>query len=126
MSLTEVIRDPNPLRAVFSEYHDWCSITGMFMLRKGDWKLVKYLGYCSQLFDLGNDPREAVDLGSSPDHRDIVATMEAEPGKIADVEVLNARAFAEQARKIERYGGRQAILQAENLGYTPAPQVEFT
>ena len=52
--------------------------------------------------------------------------MEAELGKIADVEALNARAFADQARKIDRHGGREAILQAEDLGYTPPPQVEFT
>ena len=126
MALTDVIRTPDPLRPVFSEYHDWCSITGMFMLRKGDWKLVKYPGYASQLFDLGSDPHEALDLGSSPDHRHVVALMEAELGKIVDAEALNARAFADQARKIDRYGGREAILKAEDLGYTPPPQVEFT
>ena len=125
MALTDVIRNPNPARPVFSEYHDWCSITGMFMLRKGDWKLVKYPGYSSQLFDLRNDPHEAVDLGLSPDHRDVVAMMEAELGKIADVEALNDRAFADQTRKIERYGGRDAILQAEDLGYTRPPQAAF-
>ena len=121
MALTDVIRSPNPLRPVFSEYHDWCSITGMFMLRRGDWKLVKYPGYPSQLFNLGNDPHEAVDLGAAPEHRDVVAMMEAELGKIADAEALNDRAFADQARKIERYGGRDAILRAEDLGYTPPP-----
>ena len=122
MALTDVIRNPDPLRPAFSEYHDWCSVTGMFMLRKGDWKLVKYPGYASQLFDLGSDPHEALDLGSSPDHRHVVASMEAELGKIADAEALNARAFADQARKIDSYGGREAILKAEDLGYTPPPQ----
>ena len=126
LALTDVIRNPNPQRPAFSEYHDWCSITGMFMLRKGDWKLVKYPGYPSQLFDLGNDPHEAVDLGSSPEHRDVIATMETELGKIADVEAVNARAFADQARKIERYGGREAILRAEDLGYTPPPRAGVT
>ena len=123
-ALTDVIRDPDPARPVFSEYHDWCSITGMFMLRQGDWKLVQYPGYASQLFDLGHDPRETVDLGSSPDHRDVLAMMEAKLATIADVDEINARAFADQARRIERCGGRDAILEAEDLGYTPPPQVE--
>ena len=120
-SLTEIIRNPNGDRAVFSEYHDWSSITGMFMVRKGDWKLVRYPGYPSQLFDLRNDPHEMVDLGASPNHRDVAAMMEAELAKIVDVEEVNDRAFADQARKIQRYGGREAILRSEDLGYTRPP-----
>ena len=33
---------------------------------------------------------------------------------------------SDQARKIDRYGGRETILQAEDLGYTPPPHAEFT
>ncbi len=120
-ALTDIIRHPNGDRAVFSEYHDWSSITGMFMLRKGDWKLVRYPGYPSQLFDLRNDPHEMVDLGTSPDHRDLAATMEAELAKIVDVEAVNERAFADQARKIRYHGGREAIMRSKDLGFTRPP-----
>ena len=120
-SLAEIIQHPHGDRAVFSEDHDWSSITGMFMLRKGDWKLVRYPGYPSQLFDLRNDPYEMTDLGASPDHRNVAAMMDAELAKIVDAEAVNARAFADQARKIEHYGGREAILRSEDLGYTRPP-----
>lgn len=120
-SLAEITRNPGGDRAVFSEYHDWSSITGMFMVRKGDWKLVRYPGYPSQLFDLRNDPHEMVDLSASPDHRDVAATMEAELAKIVDVDEVNDRAFADQARKIRHYGGREAILRSEDLGFTRPP-----
>ena len=56
----------------------------------------------------------------------MLAAYEAPPTDPAMAEALNARAFADQARKIDRYGGREAILRAEDLGYTPPPQAEFT
>ncbi len=120
-SLMEVIQDPNENRPVFSEYHDWSAITGMFMLRKGDWKIVRYPGYPSQLFNMKNDPHERVDLGASPDHLGIRAEMEAALAKVVDVDAVNAQAFADQAVKIEQHGGRAAILRAEDLGYTRPP-----
>ena len=47
--------------------------------------------------------------------------MRGYPAKIVDVETVNRRAFADQARKIERYGGREAILRSEDLGFTRPP-----
>ena len=55
-SLADRFAKPDADRAVFSEYHDWSSITGMFMLRTRDWKIVRYPGYDDQLFDMRTRP----------------------------------------------------------------------
>jgi len=125
-SLSKIIETPDPERAAFSEYHDWCSITGMFMLRKGEWKLVEYPGYAPQLFNLRDDPHEMYDLAQRPEHHDRLTSMKAELAKIVDIDAVNQRAFADQAIKIENQGGREAILKAEEFGYTPPPNAGAT
>jgi hypothetical protein len=42
-----------------------------YMVRTGDWKYVLYENFRPQFFDLRNDPKELVDLGTSPDHDQI-------------------------------------------------------
>jgi choline-sulfatase len=91
------------------------------MLRKGRWKYVYYVGSRPQLFDLEADPHEARDLGDDPGHAAIRAELEAELRRILDPEAVDARAFADQERKIAEHGGAEAILQRGDFGYTPAP-----
>ena len=120
-SLMDIIKHPDHDRSVFSEYHDWGSITGMFMLRKGDWKVICYPGYASQLFNLNNDPYEQLDLAANGKYKDVLDWMEAELSKIGNIESVNDKAFADQAIKIRAYGGYEEILKAEDLGYTRPP-----
>lgn len=120
-ALTRIIENPDPERAVFSEYHDWSSVTGMFMLRKGDWKLVRYAGYAPQLFNLKNDPEERVDLADDPVYETVMALMNDALLEIADVDELNRQAFEDQAAKIARHGGREAIMAIPEQGFTPPP-----
>ena len=120
-SLTLINDSMYPERVVFSEYHDWSSVTGMFMLRKAHWKLVYYVGYPSQLFNLENDPEENNDLGIDPQFRHILVKMEEALRRILDMEAINKIAFADQAEKIKAHGGREAILKLEDLAYTQPP-----
>ena len=120
-SLPSIANSDYGQRAVFSEYHDWSAITGMFMLRKAGWKLVYYPGYEPQLFDLDNDPRERLDLGTSPQFREIRQALEQSMRRIVDMEAINDQAFSDQAEKIRIHGGRNAILEMEDLAYTPPP-----
>jgi len=108
-------------RCVLSEYHDGGSITGMFMVRVGDWKYNAYPGYPPELYDLANDPHEAHDLGESPEHADVRAMCAAKLAEICDVDAVNAQAFADQEAKIAELGGRQAILDSPNYDFTPIP-----
>jgi len=80
----------------FSEYHDSSMNTGSFMLRRGDWKYIVYVGFPAQLFDLDEDPWEVRDLaGSRPD---VVAAMDAALREVVDYEAVDARVKAYDRR----------------------------
>ena len=71
-------RDTDKTRPVYVEYctddvPDW---SGGFAVQQravvvGDFKLIYYHGYPSQMFDLARDPFETNDLIKNPEHRDI-------------------------------------------------------
>jgi choline-sulfatase len=120
-SLFQLARQEVSDRVVFSEYHAVGATAGIYMLRKGRWKYVHYVGHQPQLFDLEVDPQEANDLGESPAHATVRAELEEELRNILDPEAVNARAFADQERKIALHGGPEAIKNRGDFGYTPAP-----
>jgi choline-sulfatase len=121
-SLFDIANEPDDeQRVVFSEYHAVGSITGMFMIRKGRWKLVHYEDYEDQLFDLETDPDEVIDLASDPAHDAIRAELEADLRSICDPAEVTERAFGDQAQRIAQHGGAEAIKARGDFGYTPAP-----
>ena len=89
------------------------------MARHDRWKLVAYPGYPSQLFDLVSDPEETRDLGQDPDYAQVIAEMTSRLTAITDPAKTNARAFADQAGRIEELGGREAILARQNYDHSP-------
>jgi arylsulfatase K len=79
----------HPARAI-SEYHSNMQNTGSFMLRQGDWKLILYVGYEPQLFNLKDDPDELVNCSET--HPDILAAMGARLRQTTDYEATDAKA----------------------------------
>ncbi len=120
-SLFDIIDDPDPERAVLSEYHAVNARTGHFMLRKGTWKYVRYLDARPQLFDLAADPGERVDLGDDPAFAATRATLERELRTIVSPEDTSDLAFRDQAEVIRAHGGEAAILGSEDIPHTPVP-----
>lgn len=120
-SLFEVLQKPNERRIIFSEYHAAASITGSYMIRKGKWKYVHYVGMTPQLFDMDADPFEAVDLGESAEHAPVRAELEAELRRIVDPEGASTLAFEDQAAMLAQYGGSDEVLKRGDYGYSPAP-----
>ncbi|MBT3361343.1 MAG: sulfatase-like hydrolase/transferase [Rhodospirillales bacterium] len=120
-SLFRIIDGELPDRIAFSEYHAAGSPTGMYMIRDGRWKYVYYVGYPPQLFDLEADPHEAVDLGESAEHADVLAACEAKLRAIVDPEAANAQAFADQHAKVASFGGPEAVKSRGDFSHTPAP-----
>ncbi len=108
-------------RIVFSEYHAGGSITGQFMVRQGNWKLVHYVGYPPQLFDLAADPFEEQDLAGRPEVADIQSRLYDELRNIVDPDEANRLAFADQQTRIDSLGGVDGILSRAEFGFTPAP-----
>jgi len=120
-SLVALAREQSPDRAVFSEMHDDGSMTGEFMLRQGVWKLVHYVGYPPQLFDLSTDPFEENDLAGRPEIRDVQDRLYGQLRQIVDPEAINRRVFADQRARIEKLGGVEAVLSREDFNFTPVP-----
>jgi choline-sulfatase len=121
-SLFEIAAAPfDPQRTVFSEYHAFASPSAAFMLRDGRYKYNYYVGYQPELFDLNRDPNEERNLAASAAHADIVARLDDQLRGMLDPEATDARAKADQAALIERYGGPAKALHIGAPGATPAP-----
>lgn len=121
-SLFEVANGQVGDRSVFSEYHAAGSITASFMLRRGRYKLVYFVGMEHELFDLEADPHETTNLAPDPAHSAVMADMIAELSRIVDPDAANAAAKDSQNKRIEAAGGRAAILDRGDFGYSPAPR----
>ena len=121
-SLLEIAAAPEePDRPILSEYHDGGSITGAFMLRRGDWKLIHHEGFPPQLFDLSGDPDEHRDLAREPAAADMLDSRKADLRRIVDPAAANARAFADQRARLDELGGADAVraMQGYDFGYSP-------
>ncbi|WP_424988667.1 sulfatase-like hydrolase/transferase [Microbulbifer sp. S227A] len=123
-SLYDIARQENDTdRAVLSEYHAIGAVSGAFMLRKGDWKLIEYVGFDPELFNLREDPEETVNLAQDPRHADTLSALRDELGKICDPQAVNARAFADQETMIEGYGGKAIAATMGAPSATPPPEL---
>jgi len=121
--LTGIATGPaDPERQVFSEYHAAGAVSGAFMLRKGRWKYIHYIGFPPELFDLDSDPQELEDLASEPAHAGVVDMMQAGLTRICDPVAVDEMAFTDQAAMVERYGGREEALKLGMRGATPPPE----
>ena len=113
--------DDDPERIVFSEYHAASSPTGAFMIRKGTYKLIYYVDYEPELFDLEADPEETTNVADHPDHADARRDCEAALRAVVDPEKADRQAKDDQNALIEKFGGREAALTTGTPGATPVP-----
>ena len=113
-----------PDRPILSQYHAAGAVSGGYMLRKGRWKLIHYVGFAPELFDLANDPEEARNLATDPAHAATLANLNAALRQILDPEATDARAHADQRRLVETLGGPKAVRQMGPRGATQPPQPE--
>lgn len=116
-----MIAPENPERVVLSEYHAVGAVSGAYMLRKGRFKYHYYIGLPPELFDLENDPEETVDLAEDASYAPVLEMLEGELRKYLDPEAIDAKAKADQAELIKKFGGRENALHMGAKGATPAP-----
>lgn len=109
-------------RVIFSEYHAVGAVSGAYMVRKGDWKLIHYHDFAPELFDLKNDPEEITNLANTPAYSKNLAEMEAELKKICDPKTMNDLAFADQDAMIANYGGHDVAMNMGAPAATPPPK----
>ena len=84
----------------------------IFMLRRGDWKLIWGATHPAQLYDLANDPDEITDLGNDPAHATRRDAMIAEARTVWDPEALQEEIDLSIARRL-------LIRQAHDRGEAP-------
>ena len=114
--------DDDPQRVVFSEYHAAGAVNGAFMLRKGRYKLIHYVGFEDELFDLDADPEELVNLASDPAHAEALAALHQALREICDPREVNDRAHADQRAMVDALGGLEAVRDLGPKGATPPPK----
>mgnify|MGYP006074530717 FL=1 len=121
-SLFSLANKPDDLeRIVFSEYHGMGSPSASYMIRRGHYKFIYYVGYSPELFDLDSDPEELKDLGMNPNYREIIEEYEAILCNICDPESEDRRAKDKQQMSLEVAGGRETVEKLGWLQGTPVP-----
>jgi len=110
-------------RAVFSEYHAMGSKTAAYMIRKGPYKLIYYAHYPPQLFDLESDPEELNDLAEDANAKPVVGELTAELFRICDPHAIDAEAKQTQEKLLQEKGGRAAVIERGDLGFSMPPGV---
>jgi len=110
-------------RIAFSEYHAAASPSASYMLRKGRFKYIYYVGFTSELFDLEADPEESTNLAQRPEYAATVKELDTMLRTIVDPEKEDRRANEAQRLLIESKGGPDKVM--ANLPtkkmYTPVP-----
>lgn len=113
-------------RIIYSEYFSVGYEHSVFMVRKGRYKLIYYVGHeVCQLFDLKKDPDEQQDLGTFPEYTDKVKELKEELYRVANPEKLDAESLKDQAIMVEERGGIEHILASRDSGcvpFTPVPE----
>lgn len=120
-SLIDIAHGHVPQRTVLSEYHAAGACCGAYMIRHGRYKYIHYAGLPPMLFDLAADPDERNDLGRDAQHQAVLAECEARLRSIVDPDAVDRMAKADQQARIEKHGGREAILKKGTFRYSPPP-----
>ncbi len=111
----------NEERVVFSEYHAAGAVSGAFMIRKGRWKYIYYVGFEPELFDLQTDPEETTNVAMLEENHAVLAELHRALLAICDPEATDRQAHADQKKLIDSYGGREKALKMGAPGATPPP-----
>ena len=121
-SLLSLALEPDADRSAFSEYHAIFSRRGTFMLRTGGFKYVRHVDGPPELFDLDADPDERCDLALDRGRADLLRACEEELARIVDADAIDARARADQRRRLDAGGGLDHVRSGgPKIIYTPPP-----
>ena len=124
-SLLEIASAPyDDERAVYSEYMAFGMYTSEFMIRKGDFKYVHYVGERPQLFNLASDPDECGDISSDEEYSGILSDLEKELRAVVDPETVDKDARKAQEELLDSYGGKDEFLRTFHPAlFSPIPDL---
>ncbi len=113
--------DDDPQRVAFSEYYAAGADRASFMIRKGRYKFIAYVGYAPELFDLENDPEELNDLAQDAAYAGVVRQYDGILRAMADPEALDELAFHDQSALVAQHGGREKVSAKGAIQGSPVP-----
>ena len=90
----------------------------------GQWKLIHYVGFELELFDLSDDPEKLGNLEQAPEYKTVLEDITQALHAICDPEAADAQAHQDQADMIAGYGGRNAALKLGANAATPPPEIK--
>jgi choline-sulfatase len=85
--------------AVIGEYLAESAIAPVVMIRRGQWKFIHSPVDPDQLYDLGADPQERINLAAGSAHAQVVADFRAEAERRWSLPTLHAQVLASQRRR---------------------------
>ena len=122
-SLIEIADLPDDeARMIFSEYHATASKSAEYMLKRGRYKYVHFVGYPAELYDLKSDPEELRNLAQDDRYAGLMREFDAMLRDILDPEAVDREAKAAQQILVDHYGGREGLLAKGSASATPAPK----
>ncbi len=86
---------------IFSEYHANGSTTGGYMIKKGPWKYIHYVGLPDQLFKVDVDPDETRNRADEPTCANVLSDLRTDLLAIVDPEKIDQR--AKENQKLEGF-----------------------
>ena len=91
------------------------------MLRDRKYKLIYYVDFEPELYDLVHDPEEMLNLASNREYTEILDNYVNKLFNIINPNAINKEALEAQARVVEKNGGVTKVLEHGGLNGTPVP-----
>lgn len=113
-------------RPIFAESHTFFYERAVFMIRYKRYKMVWYMQYQPQLFDVENDPGELRDLAADPAYAGVMEDLQRCLREICDLESVDRAAQADQQKVLDRHGGKEKVLRDMGkhfFAYSPPPAI---
>ena len=121
VSLWPAVSGTETERLGFAEYHAEGSQAAIFMVREGPMKLVHYMDYPPQLFNLADDPGERHDLSGESDSQAVLERLTKRLHEKCDPVAVEQRAKHDQRVFLELWGGEEKVSREVDIAFSPPP-----